>query len=320
MLRFKYRYIFIFTLLLILLINIFLKSVHNCLSFLPYGISESSYVTLASEKSFCVGSKDIINFQTNDKGARILKNENFIKKLKIFGDSQAVGLEVNNTNEYFLTKKFSDTNFEIYAAPNNGPYESLNRIQNLNFENDELIVFNFNLSVDLYRLNNWNPKNFVSLNESNLEIIHKYPFLNEIFIFYSLIFNNNFTLIRNNTDKMQDIFIEEDLNLIRYYLINFFDDFSYLLNKKNIKALVIFSTPYWLYTYSDSNNLKATNEILIKKFQDLEKILINIGDDKQYKNIQFAKTVYSKHLELKNITSDKRHIKHLSLNDIKVLH
>ena len=82
MLRFKYRYIFILALLLILLINIFVKNVHNCLSFLPYGISESSYVTLASEKSFCVGSKDIINFQTNDKGARILKNKNFIKNFK----------------------------------------------------------------------------------------------------------------------------------------------------------------------------------------------------------------------------------------------
>ena len=207
MLRFKYRYIFIFTLLLILLINIFIKNGHNCLSFLPYGISESSYVTLASEKSFCIGSKDIIKFQTNDKGARILKNKNFIKNLKIFGDSQAIGLEVNNSNEYFLTKKFSDTNFEIYAAPNNGPYESLNRIQDVNFESDELIVFNFNLSVDLYRLNNWDPKNFVSLNETNLKIIHKYPFLNEIFIFYILIFNNNFTLSRNNTNEMQDIFL-----------------------------------------------------------------------------------------------------------------
>ena len=320
MLRFKYRYILILTLLLILLINIYLKIGNNCLSFLPYGISESSYVTLASDKSFCVGNKDIIKFQTNNKGARVLKNNNFIKNLKIFGDSQAVGLEVNNSNEYFLTKKFSETNFEIYAAPNNGPYESLNRIQDVNFESDELIVFNFNLSVDLYRLNNWNPKNFVSLNETNLKIIHKYPFLNEIFIFYSLIFNNNFTLSRNNTNEMQDIFIEEDLNLIRYYLINFFDDFSYLLSNKNIKALVIFSTPYWLYSYTDLNNLEISNELIIKKFEELEKILINIGDDKQYKNIQFAKTVYSKNLELKDITRDKRHIKHMSLNKIKELH
>ena len=50
-----------------------------------------------------------------------------------------------------------------------------------------------------------------------------------------------------------------------------------MLNKKNIKALVIFSTPYWLYTYTDSNNLEASNEIVIKKFQDLEKILIKSG-------------------------------------------
>ena len=54
--------------------------------------------------------------------------------------------------------------------------------------------------------------------------------------------------------------------------------------------------------------------------KDLEKILINIGNDKQYKNIQFAKTVYSKNLELKDITRDKRHIKHTSLSDIKALH
>ena len=49
-------------------------------------------------------------------------------------------------------------------------------------------------------------------------------------------------------------------------------------------------------------------------------ILINIGNDKQYKNIQFAKTVYSKNLELKDITRDKRHVKHKSLSDIKALH
>ena len=91
MLRFKYRYIFIFTLLLILLINIFIKNGHNCLSFLPYGISESSYVTLASEKSFCVGSKDIIKFQTNDKGARILKNKNFIKNLQSKNPLNTIG-------------------------------------------------------------------------------------------------------------------------------------------------------------------------------------------------------------------------------------
>ena len=318
MLQFKYRYILILGLLLVLLINIFIKNSQNCLSFLPYGISENNYVTLISNQSFCIENTDIIKFQTNEKGARILKNQNSKKNLKIFGDSQAVGLEVNNANEYFLTKQFSNTNFEIYAAPNNGPYESLNRIEYINFKVDELIVFNFNLSVDLYRLDHyWDPEDFVSLTENNLKIIHKYPFLNEIFIFYSLIFNNNFTVNRNNTIEMQEIFIKKDLNALKNHFIDFFDDFSYLLDEKDIKALVIFSTPYWLYSHTDSNNLEISNNILLDKFQNLEEILMNINNEIQYKNIKFAKTIYSKNLDLKDLTNDKRHIRHANLKNIK---
>ena len=98
----------------------------GCLSFLPYGFNES-YVHLPQSASFCVKQgKTIIKYQTDNYGGRLLSDETVNNKIQVFGDSQVLGLDVENIEQHYLNILYKKNNFVIYAAPNNGPYEVIN--------------------------------------------------------------------------------------------------------------------------------------------------------------------------------------------------
>ena len=98
----------------------------GCLSFLPYGFNES-YVHLPQSVSFCVKQgKTIINYQTDNYGGRFLGDETVKNKIQVFGDSQVLGLDVENIEQHYLNALYKKNNLVIYAAPNNGPYEVIN--------------------------------------------------------------------------------------------------------------------------------------------------------------------------------------------------
>ena len=310
--RIKFRLI-VFILSFILIFSIYFN--FTCLSFIPYGISNQNYVTLGANQSFCVKTNNnIIKFITNNKGARIITNQNYIN-IKIFGDSQALGLEVNSYRDYFLNDQFKNNSYEIYAAPNNGPYEVINRINELSFNSDENIIINFNTSVDFYRLKEWYPQNFISLKEKHINLVHQYPFLSDIFILYNLFFKKNFTTQRNNTIEMQNIFLQEELKNFNYNLKDYLNKLHLILLKKNIRATLIFSTPYWLYN-DDSNSFKILNTDVLEKYNDLNQIIYEHTTNNKYNNIKFAKTIDPLVIQRDGFTDDNRHIKNLLLKNI----
>ncbi len=75
---------------------------NSCLSFLPYGFNES-YVHLPQSASFCVKQgKTIIKYQTDNYGGRLLSDETANNKIQVFGDSQVLGLDVENIEQHYL--------------------------------------------------------------------------------------------------------------------------------------------------------------------------------------------------------------------------
>ena len=130
----------------------------SCLSFLPYGFNES-YVHLPQSASFCVKQgKTIIKYQTDNYGGRLLGDETVNNKIQVFGDSQVLGLDVENIEQHYLNTLYKKNNFVIYAAPNNGPYEVINFLNKNKKILQKKIIVTFSFSTDLYRiLNYWNP-------------------------------------------------------------------------------------------------------------------------------------------------------------------
>ena len=101
-------------------------SANSCLSFIPYGYNES-YVHLPENASFCIKQGKIIKkYQTDNYGGRLLHDEALNNKIQVFGDSQVLGLDIEQVKQHYLNALYIENNFVIYAAPNNGPYEVIN--------------------------------------------------------------------------------------------------------------------------------------------------------------------------------------------------
>ena len=159
----------------------------SCLSFLPYGYNES-YVHLPQSASFCLKQRKTINkYQTDNYGGRILNREFTYNKIQIFGDSQVLGLDIDKIEEHYLNTLYKKNNFVIYAAPNNGPYEVINFLNQNKKILQKKIVITFNFSTDVYRVSNfWEPKNYVALKDHELDEILEHPFKYRLIVFKNL--------------------------------------------------------------------------------------------------------------------------------------
>ena len=240
----KKKSIFIFAIFIIIIavfIIIFLSSKkyhsNNCLSFLPYGYN-SDYVHLPLEASFCVneGNKKI-QYSTDFLGGRLITKEKATNTIQIFGDSQVLGLGVNKIQNHFLNKIYNNSNLKIYAAPNNGPYEVINFLEENNNFLDKKIVIVFNFSVDIFRLNlDWNPKNFVALKSHELDDILDYPIKYDWIILKNLLFNRKFTLARYDNDKMQNLFLNSSEKKLKIQIKNYLNLLSQIKKKNNYRV------------------------------------------------------------------------------------
>ena len=109
-----------------LILTISYSKSKECLDFLPFGYNEN-YVELPEDTEFCIKyGKQNLTFKTDKKGGRFFNkiNENTIQ---VFGDSQILGIDIQDQKDHFLSKSYNK-NLVIYAAPNNGPYQVLNFI------------------------------------------------------------------------------------------------------------------------------------------------------------------------------------------------
>ena len=278
----------------------------GCLSFLPYGFNES-YVHLPQSASFCVKQGKIINkYQTDNYGGRLLNDEALNNKIQVFGDSQVLGLDIENVEQHYLNALYKKNNLIIYAAPNNGPYEVINFLNKNKKILQKKIIVTFNFSTDLYRiLDYWDPKDFVALKDYELDEILEYPFKYRLIVFKNLLFNKNFTLSRFDNKKMQKLFLNSDQDVLHNNLIKYFDRLNKTANKLDLEIDFIVTHPYWVYSIDKKNNKLSLNKELNEK---VEKLICNSFQ----RTIKISKVLISQvpeNLQLNDLTIDKRHLK-----------
>lgn len=283
----------------------------NCLSFLPYGFNEL-YVHLPQSASFCVKQgKTKYEYQTDNYGGRLLYNDKANNKIQVFGDSQVLGLDVDRIEQHYLNTLYKKSNFIIYAAPNNGPYEVINFLNHNKKILQKKIIVTFSFSTDLYRiLNYWNPENFVALKDYELNEILENPFKYRLIVFKNLLLNKNFTISRYDNKKMQDLFLNSDQNEFYNNLTKYFDELNETATNIDIEIDFIVTHPYWVYSIDKKNNKLLLDKALNNK---VEKLICNSFQSK--KNI--SKILISQvpeTLQLNDLTFDKRHLKSSKIN------
>ena len=277
----------------------------SCLSFLPYGFNEF-YVHLPQNRSFCVKQGKIIKkYQTDIYGGRLLHNRLSKNKIQIFGDSQVLGLDIENIKQHYLYNMYKKNNFIIYAAPNNGPYEVINFLSQNKKILQKKIIITFNFSNDIYRvLDEWDPKNFVALKDHELDEILEYPFKYRLIVFKNFLLNKNFTLIRYNNKKMQNLFLSFSKEKIYNNLIKYFNELNQTANKFDLEIDFIVTHPYWVYSKDKNNKL-----VLEKKLNNkVTKLICDSFQEKKNIN-QILITKLPKFLDIEDLTFDKRHLK-----------
>ena len=278
----------------------------NCLSFLPYGFNEF-YVHLPQNASFCIKYGKITNkYQTDNYGGRLLYDEALNNKIQVFGDSQVLGLDIENVEQHYLNALYKKNNLIIYAAPNNGPYEVINFLNKNKKTLQKKIIVTFNFSTDLYRvLDYYNPRNFVALKDYELNEILEHPFKYRLIIFKNLLLNKNFTLSKYDNKKMQNLFLNLDQDMLFNKLVRYFDELDDTANKLDVEIDFIVTHPYWVYSVDKKNNKLLLKKKLNKK---VEKLICNSFQSTKKINKVLISQV-SETLELNDLTIDKRHLR-----------
>ena len=273
---------------------------------MPYGFNEF-YVHLPQSASFCIKQgKTKYRYQTDNYGGRLLYHKNPYSKIQVFGDSQVLGLDVENIEQHYLNALYKKNNFIIYAAPNNGPYEVLNFLNKNKKILQKKIIVTFSFSTDLYRiLDYWNPENFVVLKDYELDKILEHPFKYRLIIFKNLLFNKNFTLSRYDNKEMQNLFLNSDQGDLHDNLIRYFDELNKTANKLDVEIDFIVTHPYWVYSIDKKNNKLLLNKELNKKVEKL--ICSSFQSTKKINKVLISQVPDT--LELNDLTTDKRHLR-----------
>ena len=251
---------------------------------------------------FCIKyNKKKLSFKTDNLGGRI-----FLQKkeyLQVFGDSQVLGLDIEEQKEHYL-KKYYEEDLVLYAAPNNGPNEVLRFIDINQDIIDDKIIINLNLAVDLFRiLPNHNFKEFVALKDHEIDIVLKYPIRYRFIIFKNLLFKKYFTISRKNDQEMRDLFlslVDQKLeNSLKIYIKKLND----LSNKLNLDFDLILIFPYWMYQSNGTEYNK--NKKIEKKLNEL--ICRTINNQTNSESVYVSKL--KDKIKYNFLTADKRHFK-----------
>ena len=235
-------------------------------------VTLTDIVHLFFQVNFVSAIKKKIYFSTNSFGARILQNNQSKSRIKVFGDSQVLGLDVSKKSDHYLGNIYHDTSLFIYAAPNNGPYEVLNSLE-LNVLRNEKIVIAFNASTDFFRLeDDWSFYDHVSLSIDQANLFSKIPFLYDFYnliIFYS---KKEKELLNNK--QMQNLFMQYPNQFFENQFNKYFQSLNDLVLDKNIYLDYFITHPYWIYDVRE-NELNL-NQTVYNKYKDLiNKIIIN---------------------------------------------
>jgi len=259
-------------------LNLFANEIKNCFSYIPYAYN-SLYVTLPNNKDICYYfDTKKIKLKTNANGGRIISNKGSGAEIIAFGESQLLGLDWpqnKNNDPHDLEVLFPEQKITAYAAPNNGPYEWLRRIDileknNTNYFQDKEIVLGFNYGSDIFRIrNNWKPEIVIPFNENDLKYITKSIFLYELFIIKARLFGKFF---QKKSFKSSEI-ISEYLSIGRDDNIQNIKNLLKMIKQspilKSKKLSIIFYPPWWNY---DTDSIYT--ERITKDFEHISCIFI----------------------------------------------
>jgi len=193
--------------------------------------------------------------KTNKFGARIIEKNDGGENIIAFGESQLLGLDNSDGEEpHDLHQIFPDANLEIYAAPNNGPFEVFNQIRHLEQKSlrgngwltGKNIVIGFNFSTDIFRINDgWDPKKFVPFEKKDLEKIFFIPGYHDLLLLKARIAGKKFGSTVSDASKTIDYYFrisdEQRQENIERWLVDLRNNGAI---KDSAKTLVIFP-PYW---------------------------------------------------------------------------
>jgi len=237
----------------------------NCFSFIPHGYT-GKFVSLPKDREFCFKYAGKYNrMKTNQNGGRILLFDRSKETVVAIGESQLLGMDISKDSKtHDLHRIFPGYNFDVYAAPNNGPYQALAQVDRLSKElsiKERDIVVGFNYGTDIFRIRKrWRPENFVPMSANDLERIFYIPMYHEFLLikarllgvkFGSTVSNSKATL--NYYFSMDDI--ERTKNVRSWLNILADSDLQLARNRK----LVIFP-PYWFYSASEKQRQKILKD------------------------------------------------------------
>jgi len=272
------------TIILVIIVNpvsLFANEIKNCFSYIPYAFN-SLYVTLPNNKDICYYyDTKKIRLKTNTNGGRIISNEGSGTEIIAFGESQLLGLDWPQNKKddpHDLETLFPEQKITAYAAPNNGPYEWLRKIDilennNINYFQDKEIVLGFNYGSDIFRIrDSWNPEIVIPFNENDLKYITKSIFLYELFIIKARLFGKSF---QKKSFKSSEI-ISEYLSIGRDDNIQNIKSLLKMIKQspilKSKKLSIIFYPPWWNY-----NTDSIYTEKITKDFEHISCLFIQEG-------------------------------------------
>ena len=283
----------------------------SCFSFLPYAFN-GEYVYLPTDLEFCYKHLDgEIFIKTNKNSGRLINYEknNLRKKILAFGDSQLLGVDfsqLNKTEKHDLEVLFPDYLIEIYAAPNNGPNQSLMHINELKksiTNKEDHIVVSFNYGTDIFRvLNEWNVENFVPLDEESLKTVLKNSYVYDLIILKGVIEGKFFSIKKDLNNSNLNYYLNIEKNKLNKDLAMWLRKLNDVINQLDNRKTLIIYPPYWGFE-------KSKNSLISNIKKDYDNFICRDDLHNVFSEIIFA--------EIKSeltLTGDQRHLASSSLN------
>ena len=219
-------------------------------------------MSLPRSTSHCVSSASwkTVNYDTDSWGGRIISNgSKSTPDSVIFGESQALGMDTNELPR--LYKQLEVESVILYAAPNNGPYESYRRISLGNYHKNLHYMMVINLGFDLFRLgNDWDP---TRNNSTSLEQVEKW-----IESPRWVTFNNLWRSLKGEAVGLSGDDRAFKLNLFQQHRVEIMQNLETYLSEFHPKTVTrlgqlktVVIMPYWMSDTIERKNL----EVLISR-------------------------------------------------------
>jgi hypothetical protein len=240
---------------IIIFFFILTNNLYACFSFLPYAFN-GKFAYLPKNMEICFNKNDgEIVFTTNMDGARVIESNEIdddSMPLYIFGDSQILGIDWSDDNKklkHDIAMEFPDRSMIIFAAPNNGPFQTLERLKNLfkNSSNEvKEVIIGFNYGTDIFRVNkNWKAENFIPLDEDSLESVLKSPFVYDLIIIKGMLEGKYFTMTNDIAESNLNQFLSVSDDELKKSVDSWLIQLESILDKNEIEINFLIYPPYW---------------------------------------------------------------------------